>query len=183
VNGLTLTAPFAGEVLAVNYQPGDAVAVTQAAVTVANRQVLRVEAQIDEADIRHIAVGNPVEVTFEALPGVKLSGKVTWINAAGATLQGLVKYTVRTELTETDPGVLLGMTADVSILADQQAGALAVPLGAVLRDQQGEFVNRVQGTAVERVSVTSGAVQGSLVVVAGALQPGDEVQVFSNRAP
>ncbi len=183
VSGLTLTAPFAGEVLAVNYQAGDAVGASQAAVTLANRQVLRVEAQIDEADIRHIAVGNPVSVTFEALPGVTLAGEVTWINAAGTTLQGLVKYTVRTELRESAPGVLLGMTADVSILASQQAGVLAVPLGAVLRDGQGEYVNRVRGSAVERVSVTSGAVQGSLVVVSGALQAGDEVQVFSSRAP
>jgi HlyD family secretion protein len=183
VNGMTLTAPFSGEVLAVNYQAGDAVATTQAAVTLANRSVLRVEAQIDEADMHQITVGEPVSVTIETLPGVTLTGQVTWINGSGATVQGLVKYTVRVEMPQSDPRVLLGMTANLAILTERQTVALAVPPGAVWRDQQGEFVNRVKGGVVERVNVISGQVQDGLLVVAGALQAGDEVQISDGRLP
>jgi len=45
-------------------------------------------------------------------------------------------------------------------------------------DQAGEFVNRVKDGAVERVKVTSGQIDGDMVVVTGALQPGDQVQVI-----
>jgi HlyD family secretion protein len=183
VSALTLTAPFEGEVLAVNCQPGDAVAPAQAAVTLANRRVLRVEAQLDEADMGQIAVGQPVSVTFETLPGVVLAGQVTWIDGNGTPVQGVVKYTVRVEMPQSEPRVLLGMTANVSILTQRQAGALAVPPGAVLRDEQGEFVNRIRDGQVERVNVISGQVQNGLLVVAGALQPGDEVQLPNGRLP
>jgi multidrug efflux pump subunit AcrA (membrane-fusion protein) len=49
-------------------------------------------------------------------------------------------------------------------------------------DQQGEFVNRVKGGVVERVKVVSGQIDGDVVVVTGALQPGDEVQIIPPRA-
>ncbi len=183
VNGLTLTAPFAGEVLAVNGQAGDIVDASLPAVVLANRQVLRVEVQLDEVDARQVVVGQPVSVTFESLPGLALPGRVTWINENADTVQGLVKYTVRVEMTESDPRVLLGMTADVSILVRRQAGALGVPPRAVQHDAQGEFVNRLKEGAVERVSVISGPAQGDLLVVAGPLQAGDEVQIPAAHVP
>ena len=183
VSVLTLTAPFEGEVLAVNCQPGDAVAPAQAAVMLANRKVLRVEAQLDEADMGHIAVGQPVSVTFETLPGVVLAGQVTWINGSGTPVQGVVKYTVRVEMPKSDSRVLLGMTANVSILTQRQAGALALPPAAVLRDEQSEYVNRIKGGRVERVNVVSGQVQDGLLVVAGDLRPGDEVQLPNGSLP
>ena len=95
-----------------------------------------------------------------------------------ATVQGLVKYTVRINIAKADPRVLLGMTANVSIVTNTQVGALAVPLDAVQLDQAGEFVNRVKEGAVERVKVTSGQIDGDMVGVTGALQPGDQVQVI-----
>jgi HlyD family secretion protein len=182
VQALTLTAPFEGDVLAVNYQVGDTVATGQAAVTLANRSLLRVDAQVDEADIGQVRVGNPVSLTLEALPGVSLNGKVVWINGGGTAVQGLVKYTVRIDIANSDPSVLLGMTANVSIVTNTQVGALAVPLDAVQLDQTGEYVNRVKGGVVERVNVTSGQIDGDLVVVTGGLQVGDEVQVIPPKS-
>jgi multidrug efflux pump subunit AcrA (membrane-fusion protein) len=182
VNGITLTAPFDGDVLAVNYQPGDSASLSQPAIVLADRSLLRVDAQVDEADISQIRAGNAVSITLEALPSQSLNGKVEWINTDGTTVQGLVKYTVRIDLAAADPRALLGMTANVSIVTDQQAGALAVPLDAVQLDQQGEYVNRVRSGVVERVKVVSGQIQSDVVVVTGALQPGDEVQLIPPKA-
>jgi HlyD family secretion protein len=175
---LTLRAPFDGEVLAVHYLPGDTVSQSQAAVVIANRAQIHVEASVDEADVTSIQVGDAVTITFDSLPDLSLSGAVDWINPVGETVQGLVRYTVRINATRTDPRVLLGMTANVNIVTDVQEGALAVPLDAVQLDDQGEFVNRVNGLgAVERVNVVSGDVQGDYVIVAGSLNPGDKVQL------
>ena len=178
VQAITLTAPFEGDVLAVNYQPGDSAVLGQEAVTLANRSLLQVDADVDESDIGQIRVGNPVTLTLEALPDMTLGGQVVWINGGGETVQGLVKYTVRINMAKADPRVLLGMTVNASIVTNTQVGALAVPLDAVQLDQAGEFVNRVKDGAVERVKVTSGQIDGDMVVVTGALQPGDQVQVI-----
>lgn len=176
---LELHSPIAGEVLAVSYQVGDRAGQTQAAVIIANRDQQYVNASVDESEIGLVVVGQPVSVTFDALPDVALNGTVDWINPVGATTQGLVKYTVRIALTSTDPRVLLGMTANTRLIVQVQENALAVPLDAVQLDAEGEFVNRVTllGTT-ERVNVVSGEVQEDLVIVTGDLRPGDQVQLI-----
>ncbi|MBI3243572.1 MAG: efflux RND transporter periplasmic adaptor subunit [Chloroflexi bacterium] len=182
VEALTIKAPFAGEVLVVNYQPGDAVSQSLAAVVMANRSVLHVDVSVDETDVSDILPGDPVTVTFNSLPDLNLDGQVSQINPVGSAVQGLVKYTVRVDLVKVDPKVLLGMTADVSIVTDKNEGALAVPLDAVQLDPQGEFVNRVKAdNTLERVNVVSGEVQGELVVVTGDLKPGDKVQMVEPK--
>ncbi len=176
---LILRAPFDGEVLAVNYLLGDTVSQTQAAVVIANRAQIHVDASIDESDVTQIQVGDPVTITFDSLADLTLSGTVNWIDPVGQTVQGLVRYTVRINAAQTDARVLLGMTANTNIVTDVQDGALAVPLDAVQLDQAGEFVNRVNALGVlERVNVVSGEVQEDFVIVTGDLNPGDKVQLI-----
>ncbi len=179
VAALELKAPFEGDVLVVNNQPGDAASPSQAALTLANRSQYHVDVLVDESEVPTIQLGNPVQISLSPLPGLVLSGTVTTIQPQGQTVQGLVKYTVRVNLDTPDPRVLLGMTANVNIVTATEANALAVPLDAVQLDTQGEYVNRVNGPdLVERVPVVSGAVQDTLVIVKGNLKPGDQVQII-----
>lgn len=175
---LNLTAPFDGEVLTVNYLPGDPVTTTEAGVVLARRDKLHVNVNVDEADITSLKVGDTVAVTFDAISGLELPGVVTYINPLGTTTQGLVRYTVRVDLNEIDPRVLLGMTADVSIITASERGVLAVPLDAVQSDNEGEYVMRLKSDGTpERVPVETGVVQGDQIVVRGSLSDGDTVQV------
>jgi len=179
VGTLELKAPFDGDVLVVNEQPGDAASPSGPALTLANRSQYHVDVLVDETDVPSIHPGNPAQVTFSPLPNLVLSGTVTSIEPSGQTVQGLVKYSVRVNLNQPDPRVLLGMTANVNIVTASEANALAVPLDAVQLDTQGEYVNRVNGPGViERVPVVSGAVQDTLVIVKGNLKPGDKVQLI-----
>lgn len=178
VDSLKVIAPFDGEVVSVGYQPGDAISQSQAAAVLMNRSKLHVDVSVDESDVSQITLDDPASITFDSAPDLTLAGKVTEINPLGSVVQGLVKYTVRVDLSNVDPRVLIGMTANVNIVTDTTEGALAVPLDAVQLDPLGEFVNRVKADGIlERVDITSGEVQGELVVVAGPLQPGDKVQI------
>jgi multidrug efflux pump subunit AcrA (membrane-fusion protein) len=94
-------------------------------------------------------------------------------------VQGLVRYTVRVDLDESDPRLFLNMTANAAIVTDVQENALAVPLDAVQFDDEGEYVTRVHPNgATERVNIISGQTDGDLVFVTGDLTPGDQVQIF-----
>jgi HlyD family secretion protein len=180
LDSVLLKAPFDGAVLVINYQPGDAVSQTQAAVVLANVSQLHLDVLVDENDVTKIQAGDTVTVTFDSLVGQRLAGAVSQINPIGQSVQGLVKYTVRVDVTEADPRVLIGMTGNVSIVIDVQQDVLAVPLDAVQLDKttETEFVNRVSAAgAVERVNVVSGQIQGDLVTVTGGLKPGDIVQL------
>jgi HlyD family secretion protein len=179
LSAFTLTAPVDGQVLEVNYQPGDLASTSTPAVVIANRSSLRVQAQVDETQVAQIKVGDPVTLTMNAVPGLTLPASVTYIDAVGVTSQGLVKYNVQVDSTKNDPRVLLGMTTNVLIVTNRKAGQLAVPLQALQYDQDGEFVNTVaqDGVTLTRVPVVSGQIQGTMIVVSGTLQAGEQVEL------
>lgn len=63
-----LKAPWDGEVIAIHVQEGDSVTNTTDIVTLLNRDEMFVTVDIDEVDIREIALGQKARVTFEAIP-------------------------------------------------------------------------------------------------------------------
>lgn len=178
VNSMFVLAPFDGEVLAVETSSGDPVESGDAAIVVVNPNTLTVQALVDETEISQVAVGDVVEVTMDAMPGEKLSGKVVLIDPIGQADSGLVKYTVFVSIDPTDQPVLYGATADVTLVTSEPRTMLAVPLGAVQNDTQGEYVLRYKSDgSLERVNVKSDTVSNDMVTLSGDLTEGDQVYV------
>jgi len=180
VNNVYLIAPFDGEIIAVAIGPGDLVNTGNAGIVLVDRNTLKVDAQVDETDIARVAVGNPATIAVDALPGVALNGKVVSINPIGATVSGLVKYTVTVALEPTDKNILFGATADVTLLTSAPRDMLAVPIGAVQNDTNGEYVLRVNPLGgSERVNIVSDSIQGEVVAISGDLKAGDQVLIIA----
>lgn len=181
VNSLSIIAPFDGEIAVVFSLPGDIVSQNTEAVILVNRSKLYVDVYIDETSISSVKVGNPVEVTFDAFDGLTAIGKVTLINPIGESSSGVVNYSVRVELDKSDPAILIGATANVTIQTGEPKSVLFVPVSAVLNDAQGEYVFRINNNgAQERVTVVSGQIVDDKVVVAGDLKVKDVVQLYSS---
>lgn len=182
VNMLSITAPFAGEVVAIQTQVGDQVQDNTSAIILVDRSVLYIDVQIGETDISKIKIGDTAAITYSALPDITSTGKVTFINPVGSSSSGVVNYTVRVTLDKADPAILLGATATVVIETGDASSAMTVPVAAVLSDDQGEYVMRVKSDGTtERVTVVSGTVSGTSVVVTSTdLKVGDTVQLTSS---
>jgi HlyD family secretion protein len=179
VDSMSVIAPFNGEVLYVQSQPGDVVNAGAFAVNIADLDHLYVETQVDESDVANVKVGQKADVTLDALSGATFAGRVTQINPVGEVVSGLVKYTVRIDLDNgTDQSFIpLGTTANVVIHVKDATASLAVPITTVQNDSQGEYVLIVQGDgSTKRIEVVSGAIVGDLVVVTGDLKVGEHVQ-------
>ena len=140
LSALQLTAPFTGEILAVDVQPGDVVSPNQTALTLANRERMHVNTLVDETDVAAVLVGDQAVITLDAFPGKELTGKVGFINPMGQSIQGNVKYEVRIDLDPLDNPLLLGATADVLIQTGAPQESLVVPVRAIQSDESGEFV-------------------------------------------
>ncbi len=179
VDSMSIIAPFDGEVLFINNQPGDSVSSGAAAANMANLDHLYVDAQVDESDIANVKVGDQVTATLDAVPGLTLTGKVTMINPVGTVTSGLVKYTARIEFdkTDTDLSLPLGATVNVSIQVKGATSMLAVPVTAIQNDSKGEYVWVIQHGTPVRVDIVGGQIVGTQVAVTGNLKPGEIVQL------
>ena len=179
VDSMSIIAPFDGEVLYVDNQPGDVVSSGAEAANLADLDHLYVDAQVDETDIANVKAGDPVTATLNAVPDVTLAGKVASVNLVGTLVSGLVKYTARVDFDKTDTtlSLPLGTTANVSVQVKPAAATLAVPVAAIQNDSQGEYVWVVRNGSPRRVNIVGGQIVGSLVAVTGNLKAGDVVEL------
>jgi HlyD family secretion protein len=110
-----LESPVVGTVGQVHVREGEWVAPGQPVVTVGNLRHLRVETtDLNEIDVARVKPGQKVTVTFDALPGKAISGRVASISPKSSEGSG-VNYTVIVELDGQDGSLRWGMTAFVDI--------------------------------------------------------------------
>jgi multidrug efflux pump subunit AcrA (membrane-fusion protein) len=133
-----LKAPFAGQVMAVSAVSGQAVSPGSRVVTLAQTQPPLVQAQISQNSLRHVAIGQAVQVTLDAYPGRTFSGRVIRIGheaseaLKGATIEVWMELRNDTATsTVATPGLddlqlLPGLTANAEILVPRRQGTLDI---------------------------------------------------------
>ncbi len=174
-----IRAPFDGVALVKNANVGDLITPFSnasgslaAVVTLADMGTLEVEADVSESNVGKVRRDQPVEITLDALPGVRFRGAVSRIVPTVDRAKATVMTKVRFE--QLDERILPEMSAKVSFLsqpvtaADQQP-VLAAPPKALAQVDGRTVVWRI-GTAqkIEAVPVTSGRTLGELREVAPA---------------
>ncbi len=113
---MQLIAPFDGTVGTVYVREGELASPGQGIVMLGDLGSLRVETtDLSEADVARVREGQPVRLTFDALPGKTLNGKVVRIAPMSTPGQSAVNYVVTVSLDELDPALRWGMTAFVDV--------------------------------------------------------------------
>lgn len=173
----TLTSPIDGVVSMLNYKKGDIILDTsdnKSVATIINNDTLFIEANIEEADISKLKVGDKATVTFDAVDGVNLGGEVSFISLTSDTSSnGIVTYLVRVVLTNTkDSQVREGMTASVEFITAEAADVLAVPVAAV-RNVNGQ--PSVQLASGEYATVATNFTDGKKVEIVSGLSGGEVI--------
>ncbi|MEZ4767816.1 MAG: efflux RND transporter periplasmic adaptor subunit [Caldilineales bacterium] len=98
-----LAAPFAGTA-ALWMRPGEIVTPGHEVIALGDLSSYQVETtDLRETDVARVSIGQPVEVTFDALPNRTFNGKVVRIAPMSTQTQGSVNYTAVVELDEIDP--------------------------------------------------------------------------------
>jgi HlyD family secretion protein len=112
-----LAAPFAGVVGAVKVEEGEMVGAGTSVLSLGDTGQWQVETDdLTEIDVVRVAVGQPVEISVDALPEESYRGQVVRIQPQSETKAGDVTYTVLIDLTDGDTGKLRwGMTTFVDI--------------------------------------------------------------------
>jgi HlyD family secretion protein len=138
----TIVAPLDGIVTRLRVREGEMVVIgvqNQAGttlMTVSDLAGLNAEVKVAEADVLRVALGQPAQVSLEAVPGRTFPGRVTEIGASALPVAdsgaAAREFRVVVRLDQPDPGLRPGLTCDAEITTSERAGALTVPLQAVV---------------------------------------------------
>jgi HlyD family secretion protein len=92
---------------------------------------MRVDAFVDEADIGKAKVGQEVEFTVDAYPDKIFKGTISQVRFAPKEVQNVVSYATLIEVPNPDLMLRPGMTASISIVAEQKKNVLRVANAAL----------------------------------------------------
>jgi len=190
----TITSPIDGVVLSKSVEEGQTVAAsfnTPELFTIAqdltNMQVI---ADIDEADIGDVKVGQRVTFTVDAFPEDTFQGSVKQVRQQPTTESNVVTYEVVISAPNGDLKLKPGLTANVTIFTMEHNGVLSVsnkalrftPNEALLqKDQTIEDVNAphklwtLEGNVFKAHRIETGATNGTLTEILGGIEEGKVV--------
>jgi HlyD family secretion protein len=116
LNEATLIAPFDGTIAEINTETGQVVGPGSPIVSMADLNAWEIETDdLSEVDVINVQPDQAVTITFDALPGVKLNGRVRAVTPRAQTKRGDVTYTVKIAIGKPDPRLRWGMTGQVEI--------------------------------------------------------------------
>ncbi|MBE3143180.1 MAG: efflux RND transporter periplasmic adaptor subunit [Planctomycetes bacterium] len=127
INSVNLKAPFKGTVTDSNSLVGDQVNPGTVSFRIDDLSRLLVDVQVPEVDINKVAVGQPSQLSFDAINGKEYNGKVIEVGQVGTPVQGVVNFTLTIEMSDADSAVRPGMTAAVNMVVSQLDNVLLVP--------------------------------------------------------
>lgn len=180
----TLTAPQDGTLLF--YDSGSGKIDTTSVITsgqklfiIADLEDIQFEAEVDEADIGKIEVGQKVRLDLDAYPGREFSGEVSEIErivSLDSAGNKVVRVKIRIQAAD-ESGFKLGLSGDADIIIEEKKDVLTVPLEAVISEGGKTFVSVWDGKKALRRPVELGLENDDTVEVLSGLQTGEKVVI------
>jgi macrolide-specific efflux system membrane fusion protein len=133
-----LVAPINGEVIVKSVEPGQTVATSDAVLVLSDRLI--VKAQVDETDIGKIKVGQSARISLDAYPELKVRAAVDHIAYESKVVSNVTIYEVDILPKKVPEVFRSGMSANVSIIEEEKENALLLPVEAVQKSNDGNFV-------------------------------------------
>jgi len=172
----TITAPFTGIITQRFVDPGaliQAGSASSAIVALMDFSKVRLQTAVPEAEASRIAVGQPVQVTTDNLPGMQFEGKVTRFSYA----LDAASRTMLAEIILENPALALrpGMLVTAKIGIEQKESALLMPTESLVMEKANAFAFIVNDNKAKKQTIKVGFSDGKSVEVLEGLTPGDTV--------
>ncbi|MFO0774650.1 MAG: efflux RND transporter periplasmic adaptor subunit [Nitrospiraceae bacterium] len=181
-----IRAPYAGFIAERNLDPGAYVTGSTASTSTMSRGILslhdiesvRILIEVVEKDVPLLQVGQPAEVRAEAYPERIFTGTVTRV--VQALNRQTRTMTVEVDLPNKDHALKGGMFARVEVIVGTRPNAVQIPIDAVTRLEELQYVYIVKDDTAHRVSVQVGArTEGRIEILSGL--SGDEQVVVTGK--
>ncbi|MBR2274001.1 MAG: efflux RND transporter periplasmic adaptor subunit [Alphaproteobacteria bacterium] len=199
----TIKSPVSGTVISKEIEQGQTVAASFSTPTLfevaEDLSKMQIEASISEADIGYIKPDMPATFTVDAYPNDKFYGKIRQVRLSPTEVSNVVMYTVIIEIDNSSRKLLPGMTASVTIKAEEANDVLMIsamalqfkPSSAVKAEMEMKKVGDIaenqdivylfeKGKIVPRV-ITKGLSDMTNIEIKSGLKLGEEVIIEANE--
>ena len=177
----TITAPMQGVVYDLPARAGTYLHPGDLLGSIGKIDPVRVRVYVDEPELGRVAVGQPVRITWDALPGRDWPGTVekrpTQIVALGARQVGEVLCTIHNQ----DHDLIPGTNVNAFILTQVVDNALTIPKTAVRRERGTGVYLLQKDNTVKWVNIGTGASDALRIEVMSGLGDGDAVMLPSDQ--
>ena len=173
-----LRSPMDGIITKQEAKVGEIVSANAIIVSVISAGNFEIEANVPEADIAKVSMGNSAKVTLDAFGNdLVLEAKITKIDPAEIVIEGVATYKTTLQFVKENEGIKSGMTANLDILTAQKENVLVVPQRAVIAKDGDKFIKILKddGTT-EEIKVETGlrGSDGNIEIIEG-IKEGDKI--------
>jgi RND family efflux transporter MFP subunit len=179
----TLRSPINGTITKEEVKLGEIVTANSLVVSIISANNLEIEANIAEADIAKIKIGQSAKVTLDAYGNdVVFDAKIVFIEPAETIIEGVSTYKTKLQFDKEDDRIKSGMTANVDILTDTRENTLVIPQRAVYRKDGEESVLIYNDGSFQERKIRTGlrGSDGNIEVLEGLIE-GENIANTSTR--
>lgn len=157
-----LKSPITGTVVRVNSKVGqfaDTVEDDKPIFIIENLDALEMKINVSEYSIGKVSVGQKVTIRADILDGDTVEGEVITISPTGEEKGGgsterVIPITIR--IADEDTKLIAGITAKAEILLEEDMDTLAIPISALIQQDDGDYIAVVENQIVRLVPVIVG---------------------------
>lgn len=168
----SIKAPFDGIVTGLSVEAGDSVSRDTAIASIITRD-MRVTISLNEVDAVKVSAGDSVSLSFDALPELALTGKISKIDTIGKITQNVVTYGAEIEFDEQNSDLKPGMSVSAEIAVIEKKNVLTLS-NAALTTTSGKTVVRI-GSETKEVKI--GVTDDISTEIVSGLSEGDSVLI------
>lgn len=180
----TIRTPISGVVISRNVDFGQIVAASLQSPTLfviaKDLTKMEVNADVSEADIGNVKVGQEITFTVDAYPERISSGKVKEIRMGPNIKQNVVYYSVIASIDNKEMLLRPGMTANVWIKTAYKENVLSVPIIAVKEKDAKKYVQVLERREVKQKEIRTGLKgEGGVIEILSGLNEGEKIVISS----
>jgi macrolide-specific efflux system membrane fusion protein len=187
IGDLTLRAPVAGTVIAINKTVGSSTDGTgsdsndasgNTFATIADMSSWVVECDFAEADVAKVKEGSEVKITFGAVPNETFTGRIRKIDLSATTSENVTTYGVEVDVLNAPSELRDGASASITVTTASATDVIAVPTSAITTDAQGASTVKLvkNGKSTSR-TVQIGIKGDTYTEIKSGLSVGDTIEL------
>lgn len=130
-----IRAPFDGQIGSVSAAVGQQTNSQAGVATIITKDKIA-EISLNEIDVVNVMLGQPVELTFDAIPGEVFVGSVSQIDTVGINTSNVVSFATKISIPEADGRIKSGMSVTANIITEEKKGVLSVPSATIKTEKR-----------------------------------------------